>query len=47
MSRGEFREALLSFGPHGGAHRVALRVAVNTLVPMLVLLLIGHTEWSA
>ena len=47
MSSPGFRQALLSFGPHAGAHRVALRASVSTAVPLLVLLLIGHSEWSA
>ncbi len=47
MSLREYREALLAFGPHAGAHRVAIRATVSTLVPLLVLLLIGHSEWSA
>jgi hypothetical protein len=44
---GDVRQALLSFGPHAGAHRVALRASVSTAVPLLVLLGLGHGEWSA
>jgi hypothetical protein len=37
---------LLRLGPHDGAHRPAARVAVSVLVPMVVLALIGHVEWT-
>lgn len=37
---------LLRFGPHAGAHRVALRAGISVLVPLLVLWAIGHTAWS-
>ncbi|WP_019135395.1 FUSC family protein [Cellulomonas massiliensis] len=37
---------LLAFGPHAGAHRVALRASVSVLVPLLVLWGTGHLEWS-
>lgn len=47
MSGPGFREALLAFGPHDGAHRVAIRASISTAAPLLVLLLIGHSEWSA
>ena len=40
------RPALLAFGPHAGAHRVALRASTSVLVPLLVLHLAGHLEWS-
>nr|WP_241429084.1 FUSC family protein [Agrococcus sp. ARC_14] len=40
------RESLLAFGPHAGAHRVAIRASVSTLVPLAVLLLIGRPEWA-
>lgn len=38
---------LLAWGPHGGAHRVALRAGVSVLVPLLVLVLVGRVEWTA
>ncbi|WP_306231702.1 FUSC family protein [Agrococcus beijingensis] len=47
MSGQPFREALLAFGPHNGAHRVAVRATVSTVAPLLVLLAIGHSELSA
>lgn len=47
MSLREYRDALLAFGPHDGAHRVAIRATISTLVPLLVLLAIGHPEWAA
>ena len=37
---------LLRWGPHGGAHRVALRAGVSVLVPLLVLVLVGRVEWT-
>jgi hypothetical protein len=37
---------LLTFGPHAGAHRIALRASVSVLVPLLVLWATGHLEWS-
>ncbi|GAB3875093.1 FUSC family protein [Terrabacter terrigena] len=37
---------LLRWGPHGGAHRVALRAGVSVLVPLLVLVLAGRVEWT-
>jgi hypothetical protein len=40
------RASLLSFGPHGGAHRVALRAGVSVLVPLLVLVLLDRTAWT-
>jgi hypothetical protein len=39
-------ESLLAFGPHAGAHRVAIRATVSTLVPLATLLLIGRPEWA-
>lgn len=47
MSLREYKEALFAFGPYNGAHRVAIRATISTLVPLLVLLLLGHSEWSA
>lgn len=38
--------ALFALGPHAGAHRVALRVGVSALVPLLLLWATGHQEWS-
>ena len=38
---------LLALGPHGGAHRVAVRAGVSVLVPLLALVLLGHVEWTA
>lgn len=37
---------LLRWGPHGGAHRVALRAGASVLVPLLVLVLFGRVEWT-
>ncbi|NUR15695.1 MAG: FUSC family protein [Dermatophilaceae bacterium] len=37
---------LLRWGPHGGAHRVALRAGVSVLVPLLALVLLGRVEWT-
>ncbi|WP_020141999.1 hypothetical protein [Terracoccus sp. 273MFTsu3.1] len=37
---------LLRWGPHGGAHRVALRAGLSVLVPLLVLVLVGRVEWT-
>lgn len=39
-------DRLIAFGPHDGAHRVAARASVSILAPLLVLLAIGHLEWS-
>jgi hypothetical protein len=39
--------SLLAVGPHRGAHRVALRAGVSVLVPLLVLVLLGHVEWTS
>ena len=39
--------SLLAIGPHRGAHRVALRAGVSVLVPLLVLVLLGHVEWTS
>ena len=41
-----WRESLLAWGPHAGAHRVAIRATISTLVPLTVLLLIGRPEWA-
>jgi uncharacterized membrane protein YccC len=38
--------ALLRWGPHHGAHRVALRAGVSVLVPLLVLVLAKRVEWT-
>lgn len=37
---------LLRWGPHGGAHRVAVRAGLSVLVPLLVLVLVGRVEWT-
>jgi len=39
-------DRLLAFGPHNGAHRVAVRAGISILVPLLVLLWIGHLSWA-
>jgi hypothetical protein len=39
-------QGLLGFGPHSGAHRVALRAGLSIAVPLLVLFSIDHVEWS-
>lgn len=44
-STGLFSE-LLRFGPHAGAHRVAVRAGVSVLVPLLLLWATDHTHWS-
>ncbi|KQZ75085.1 hypothetical protein ASD66_01535 [Nocardioides sp. Root151] len=36
----------LRFGPHGGAHRVAMRAGVSVFVPLVVLWSMGHLDWS-
>lgn len=36
--------SLLGWGPHRGAHRVALRAGVSVLIPLLVLTLAGRLE---
>lgn len=41
-----FADRLLRIGPHGGAHRVALRAAVSVVVPLLALLAVDRLEWS-
>ncbi|WP_185747312.1 hypothetical protein [Humibacillus xanthopallidus] len=38
---------LLGWGPHRGAHRVALRAGVSVLVPLLALVLAGRVESTA
>lgn len=35
------------FGPHAGAHRVAARAGVSVAIPLLILVLIDHTDWAA
>lgn len=46
QSDGPTGRTLLSMGPHGGAHRVALRAGISVLVPLLVLVVLGHVEWT-
>ncbi len=41
-----WRESLLAFGPHAGAHRVAIRASVSTLVPLAAVLAIGRPDWA-
>ncbi|MEF2975648.1 FUSC family protein [Subtercola sp. YIM 133946] len=41
-----FTRSLVSIGRDESAPRAALRVGVSVLVPLVVLLLIGHIEWS-
>jgi uncharacterized membrane protein YccC len=38
---------LLELRPVAGAHRVALRAGISVLVPLLVVVALGHPEWSA
>ena len=45
-ARGQLGRQLVAFGPHAGAHRVAVRAGVSILVPLLVLWAVGHQEWS-
>lgn len=40
------RARLLTIGPGSGDHRVAARAAVSVLVPLLVLDVTGHLEWT-
>lgn len=37
---------LIAFGPHAGAHRVAVRAAISILVPLLTLWALHHAAWS-
>lgn len=37
---------LLHFRPHAGAHRVALRAGVSVFVPLFLVTVLGHQEWS-
>lgn len=37
---------LFEVGPHAGAHRVAARAGISVFVPLLVLVLSGHTGWT-
>jgi hypothetical protein len=39
-------QQLVRVAPHAGAHRVALRVGLSILVPLLVVQLLGRPEWS-
>ncbi|MCX4905896.1 FUSC family protein [Streptomyces sp. NBC_00878] len=38
---------LVRLGPHAGAHRVAIRLAISALLPVIVLCAMGHQDWSA
>lgn len=42
-----FAQDLVTVGPPGGSHRVALRAGVSVLVPLLTLVLVGRTQWTA
>lgn len=42
-----FLDDLFRVGPHAGAHRVAARAGLSVFVPLLILVLTGHTAWSA
>ena len=44
-ARGALRE-LVHLRPAPGSHRVALRAGVSVLVPQLVVLSLGHADWS-
>ncbi|OFE18710.1 hypothetical protein BA895_00465 [Humibacillus sp. DSM 29435] len=46
-SRNRVAASLVRLGPHGAAHRVALRAGTSVLVPLLVLVLVGRVEWAA
>ena len=37
---------LFTVRPHAGAHRVALRVGISVLVPLLLVVALGRPEWS-
>ncbi|SKB01613.1 Fusaric acid resistance protein-like [Agreia bicolorata] len=37
---------LVAFGPHGGAHTVAVRAGISMAVPLIVLWLTGHLDLS-
>ncbi|RFA09663.1 hypothetical protein B7R54_10860 [Subtercola boreus] len=41
-----YARSVVTVGEHGGAHRAALRAGVSVLLPFLVLLALGHVEWS-
>ena len=43
---GKIRKAALSFGPHAGAHRVALRAAFSIAVPLLILFWLDRMDLS-
>lgn len=42
----KIRQAAIAFGPHAGAHRVALRAATSIAVPLVVLFLLGRMDLS-
>ena len=42
----KIRQAAIAFGPHAGAHRVALRAATSIAVPLIVLFLLGRMDLS-
>lgn len=42
----KIRQAAIAFGPHAGAHRVALRAATSIAVPLVVLFLLDRMDLS-
>lgn len=42
-----FLQEFFRLGPHAGAHRVAARAGLSVFVPLAILTLTGHLEWSA
>ncbi|MCI0154610.1 FUSC family protein [Dermacoccus nishinomiyaensis] len=42
-----FLQEFFRFGPHAGAHRVAARAGVSVFVPLTLLTVTGHLDWSA
>ncbi|MEX0426539.1 FUSC family protein [Nocardioides sp. DS6] len=42
----DFVARLIAFGPHDGAHRVAVRACVSIVVPLLVVQATGHAPWT-
>ncbi|RFA12015.1 hypothetical protein B7R21_11835 [Subtercola boreus] len=41
-----YARSVVTVGEHGGAHRAAIRAGLSILIPFLVLLALGHVEWS-
>lgn len=46
MLHHDLTRSTIHWGPHNGAHRVALRAGVSVLVPLLTVWSVGHVEWS-